>query len=320
MRLSRSIALAAVCLVAGVALGSTLGDSEPERIQLDRPTQDLPGSLNVGKVAPRVAVIDTGIALEAWSGGEIVECADHTAGLPDYANCRDGNGHGTHLAGIIAGEAGDWSGIVPNSTLQVHRVCDSNNLCSSRAIAQALRTLADDPPDVVLIGIAGREPTVEEEDAIRHLVRLRTVVVAPVGNTGESEGIGFPARMPDVIGVGAVDENHVVTNFSASMDETSSEHGFSELALVAPGINIASLSLSGDIELRNGTSQAAAIVAAGIARMVSTGLEPMESAQCLILTAEDLIDPIADGQTLPGFDRYSGHGLVSFSDECTSTH
>jgi hypothetical protein len=207
-------------------------------------------------------------------------------------------------------------GFVPEAELRIVRVCDSREVCSSEGIATAITEMIEDPPDLMLIGIAGPLPTDAEKVAIEAITALGTVVVAPVGNTGDADGVGFPARLSNVIGVGATDADSVVAAFSASSRSSVVGGGYGDLTLVAPGTNIPSLGVSGSIELRSGTSQAAAVVTGLLAVLVSNGFTSLEAAECLVAAVKDLEDPIEDGSYLPGWDRYSGYGEVSAPNLC----
>lgn len=272
----------------------------------------------MGNEQVRIGIIDTGIGDRGHFGSRVVLCADFTLTPPAMDACEDTSGHGTHLAAIVAADGDIIEGLVPSAELYVYRVCDDADLCSAAAIAMALRDAADRGLDVVLIGLAGSDSTPEEATAIEAFRATGGVVVAPTGNTGDMEGVGFPGRLPSVIGVGAVGPESVVTGFSASssLEATRTLEGFGGVSVVAPGVDVIGLDETGAVELRTGTSQAAAIVTGVIGRYISTGYSPTAAADCLLATANDLIDPIGSGQEFPGYDGYSGFGLVTDDEPC----
>ena len=90
---------------------------------------------------------------------------------------------------------------------------------NSLYVARAIYAAIEDKVDVINLSLAlGYSPLVE--DAIKKAIKRRIVVVAAAGNAaGDSDtSVMFPASVPGVISVGAVDQNGDVASFSATLD------------------------------------------------------------------------------------------------------
>ena len=216
-----------------------------------------------------IAVIDSGIT--SWhddlTGGGRPQRVDS---FVDFVNGRDTAyddcGHGTHVAGIIAGNgmdsSGARSGIAPNARLIVLKVLDAT--CSGRisdVIAALHYVLVNRTAlniGVVNLSVATGVYESYDDDpltrAAQRVVKAGVVVVAASGNYGHDQqghivygGVTAPGNAPSVLTVGA--SNHMGT-IDRSDDKMA---GFSsrgptafDLAakpdLVAPGVGIESLS------------------------------------------------------------------------------
>lgn len=151
-----------------------------------------------------VGVLDTGIAPHRWwSGSDWYtalgrECAD----LPGSSG--DGRlgaqaGHGTFVAGLILRGA-------PEAALRVTRVLDSDGIGDEAGVLRALHRLRERAPQVLNLSFGGHtfddKPSPLLADALAGLPA--TVTVACAGNTGADRPF-WPAALPGVIGVGALD-------------------------------------------------------------------------------------------------------------------
>ena len=163
-----------------------------------------------------VAVIDTGIDYTHPDLGGGFGDGFKVVGGYDFANGdddpRDDNGHGTHVAGIIAGDpatADGRTGVAPKANLTAYKVFDSSGFgAESTVIAGLEAAVSVDNPhraDVVNMSLSG-PPTPDDplEQASAAAVHAGVVVVAAAGNDGPGEStVGSPAEAPDVIAVGA---------------------------------------------------------------------------------------------------------------------
>jgi serine protease len=270
-----------------------------------------------------VAVIDTGIAYENYQ--QYVQA-------PDLANTRfsewgydfvnrdthpnDDNGHGTHVAGIIAQSTNNGigvAGIAFGATLMPIKVLDSDGLGSYADIASGIRWAADKGAQVINLSLGGSQPSSVLKDALAYAYGKGVTIVAAAGNDG-SKKLCYPAAYDDyVIAVGATCSDKTAADYS--------NHG-KGLDLMAPGGFDETGAIVGDGILQQtfnpltrdvsdfgywpyiGTSMSSAHVARVAALVIARGsaTTPSQVRQALQETALDL------GEY--GWDKTYGWGLV----------
>jgi subtilisin family serine protease len=163
-----------------------------------------------------VAVVDTGIDYNHpdlgggfGPGHKVVAGYDFVNNDPDP---MDDNGHGTHVAGIIAGdpaEPGGREGEAPQATLTAYKVLDSSGNGLESTVIEGLQAAVsvDNPyrADVVNMSLGGPyQPNDPLDQASEQAIHDGVVVVAAAGNSGPGEStVGSPAEAPDVLAVGA---------------------------------------------------------------------------------------------------------------------
>ena len=143
----------------------------------------------------------------------------------------DGNGHGTHCAGLV-GASDDGQGIIgvaPGVTILPVKTMRYDGSGDDVPIARGLVDAADAGADVINFSVGGPEPSQILADALAHAYRKGVTVVIAAGN-GFGNEVYYPAAYDGVIAVGAT--SGVPANPWAI--PSYSNHGRS-LALVAPG-------------------------------------------------------------------------------------
>ena len=224
-----------------------------------------------------VAVIDSGAAwhddLSANGGPQrVVYFADY---VNTHKNPYDDHGHGTHVAGIIAGNgfdsAGARSGIAPAAHLVVLKVLDKTGRGRvSNVIAALDQVLAVRARyNVRVINLSVAAAVLESYDldpltvATRRAVAAGIVVVAAAGNKGEGAtgrvqygGITAPANAPWVVTVGATSHAGTTDRADDSIARFSSRGPtavdyLAKPDIVAPGVGIESLSAPGSSLYKN---------------------------------------------------------------------
>lgn len=179
----------------------------------------------------RVLVLDTGIDAEHPSLKDNYEQGQDFTGDSDGSDVTDHIGHGTHVAGTIAGvlDKKGFTGVAPKAKILAGRVCSELG-CSNIAIAQGINWGIQQKVDVISMSLGGASSTPAERNAIIKADKAGIPVVAASGNDG-SDRVSYPAALSTVIAVGAVDVNLQKADFS--------QYG-RELAIVAPGVDVIS--------------------------------------------------------------------------------
>jgi subtilisin family serine protease len=252
-----------------------------------------------------VAVIDSGVQ------------ADHPdlAGrlLPGYdfvdndGTPQDGNGHGTHVTGIVAADAGNGigiEGVAPGAMVLPVRVLGNDGSGSTAAVAQGIDYAVAHHADVINLSLGSDVPLVggnppEFDQAIGRALDAGIVVVAAAGNSG-LPACDQPSGQGRLLCVGAVDRNGnraYYSNFGQG------------LGITAPGgagvpfdHDILSTYPPGTYAELAGTSQATPHVAAVAALLAGLGVHGQAAVQRILATARDV--------GAPGPDSTYGAGIV----------
>ena len=135
-------------------------------------------------------------------------------GASTGADFTDHVGHGTHCSGTIAGvmDSNGFTGVAPKAKILMGRVCSEEG-CSSVAIAQGINWGITQKVDVISMSLGGAWSTPGERDAIAKADKAGLTVVAATGNDGTNK-VSYPAALPTVIAVGAIDRNLNKADFS----------------------------------------------------------------------------------------------------------
>ena len=301
--------------------GSTL------RGTLGLPVQS-PGGYGVG-----VAVIDSGLEEGPEFAGRIDRFYDFTQDGVKSTAPTDGYGHGTHVAGLIAGNGvlsdQHYRGVAPKARLIVLKVLDENGTGYTSDVIDAIEFVTRNKSwlDVDIINLSLGHPILEPAatdplvQAVEAAVRAGIVVVAAAGNVGVSPSTGQPAyagilspgNAPSAITVGSArtfDTNRRsddrVANYS-SRGPTWYD-GSAKPDLVAPGHGLVAAAAKSsmlymnhpalrvdDAYLRlNGTSMATAVVSGTAALILQANPRLTPNAVKAILQFTAL--PVRDDQ------------------------
>lgn len=240
-----------------------------------------------------VATLDTGVQVSHPDLEQrIAGCQDftHKSGVKE-GECEDMNGHGTHVAGIIAADGGkDGMGIIgmdPSTKLLVFKVCDEAGLCWADDVASAIRSAGENGAQIINMSIGGDSESLLVKDAISDVVKEGVLVVAAAGNDGPYPGsLDYPANYADVISVGAVDSFGSVPDWSSRGNNDSTKSGVREdgdLDFGAPGVDVESTWNNGGYAVLSGTSMAAPHITGLAARIWDTEAKnPAESVKLLL--------------------------------------
>ncbi|MGN1385914.1 MAG: S8 family peptidase [Bacillus sp. (in: firmicutes)] len=277
-------------------------------------------SLNVKKIkgsltgkGVNIAVIDSGVNRShpdlKISGGAcfLALSSDTNACANDY---EDDNGHGTHVAGIIAALDNDIGvvGVAPEANLFVLKVLDEKGEGSTSSIAAAIDWAVQHEMDLINLSLVAPEDDLILREIIRKAYNSNILIVAASGNKdffiGTEYNVGYPARYDEVIAVSAVDSNL----------------GILEISLVGPAVELAapgnaiistyplSLGKKTGYYSMSGTSMAAPFVSA-VAALYMEKYPDLSKAEIRSLLQENAIDL---GE--PGRDSIYGYGLVQMEE------
>jgi type VII secretion-associated serine protease mycosin len=249
-----------------------------------------------------VAVVDTGVDLDHPDLASRIDVANGYDFVGHSPVANDDNGHGTHVAGIVAATANNGVGVAgtaPDCRILPVKVLDASGRGSTLDVADGIRWAVAKGAEVINLSLASTAPDSYTRSAVAYALASNVVVVAAAGNDGSSAGASYPAAYPGVVGVGASN----ASDFRASF----SNYG-SGLDVTAPGVDIMSAETPLDRGLyygqKSGTSMASPFVAgvAALVRSQNPTLFQSRIAAHLQATAQDL--------GTPGFDYQYGWGLV----------
>lgn len=299
-----------------------------------------PAAWNVSRGAGvLVAVVDTGVDfghpdlsanLEGAPGGDFVDSGDSCSGKKTASSCngdgpQDANGHGTHVAGIVAAIANNGKGIAgvaPQAHVLPVRVLDADGAGDVTDVADGIRYAARTGADVInlslevesnLLGDLLGGDVSEVKDAIDFAISRGVVVVSAAGNSSTAICSEISDN-PKTICVGSVTPADSLSSFSNSDGDQT------RMYVVAPGGddtcdgNIwstvwrstpVSCGSKRGYDSYAGTSMAAPHVSGVAALLVAKGLNADQIIDCFKKTSEDL--------GAPGRDSTYGFGLVMAS-------
>ena len=204
-----------------------------------------PDSVNTGN-GIKVAIIDTGIDVDH------PDLVDNIKGGYNATSKKksydDDNGHGTHVAGIIAAADNEIGviGVAPEAEIYAIKALDAYGNGYISDVVEGIEWCIDNDIDIINMSIGIESDSLVLHESVNNADSAGVIMVAATGNNygGNSE---YPAAYDEVIGVGALDVNGNSSKMSAlyNVDEW------------APGLEILSTYLNASYTVMNGTSMAA---------------------------------------------------------------
>ncbi|WNZ08596.1 S8 family peptidase [Streptomyces sp. 11x1] len=247
--------------------------------RVDQPSLPLDRSYTWPQSAGRgvtVYVIDTGVRIthkdfggRASSGWDFVQ---------NDRSAQDGNGHGTHVAGTVAGTA---YGVAKKAKVVAVRVLDDAGGGTTAQVIAGVDWVTEHArkPAVANMSLAGLGNT-QLDEAVRNSIASGVTYTVAAGNDGRAAGLYSPARVKQAITVGATDRKDVRADFS---------NWGPSLDLFAPGRSITSASPRSDTAraTHSGTSMAAPHAAGAAALYLADRprAAPAEVARALVKRA-----------------------------------
>ncbi|NMC08131.1 MAG: S8 family serine peptidase, partial [Candidatus Lokiarchaeota archaeon] len=298
--------------------------------------QTIVQSLNLSTI--KVGVLDTGIGFKR--NGEYAVHADLAGSIGGSVNLATGTalgdvydnyGHGTHVAGIIAGSGASSSnkyvGVAPGVKIYNIKVLNETGSGFEDDIIKGIEYAVNESLDIINLSLGGGnpDPLDPESMAVKNATAQGLLVVIANGNDGSGYfTVSSPAAADGCIAVGAIDQLKDVTSFSS---RGPSMGRIFKPDVVAPGENIVAalgnnsflqkyygyfkLTLSGTTNANNdyvaldGTSMATPMVA-GAAALILAKYRPYHLAPALV--AASLLESAVD----LGYDASTqGMGLIN---------
>jgi len=199
----------------------------------------------------KIAIIDTGISVHPDffndgdpSSSRIIASRNFTSErnvvLEDYT--FDDYGHGTHCAGIAAGNGylsdGDFRGVAPEALLINAKISNSSGYIEENHVVAAIEWCIDQQADIMSMSFGDVFPEVWNVQtlAIQSAVQNGIIAFASAGNSGPGfYSSGTPASGLYSISVGATDQNNNLASFSSWGPTFDNQIG---PEICAPGVNI----------------------------------------------------------------------------------
>lgn len=246
-----------------------------------------------------VAVIDDGVDVTHPDlRDNVLEGKDIGNGGPGTKGAKD---HGTAMASLIAGHGhgpgndDGVKGLAPKAKILPIKA-DHPQDGKFANLGESIRYAVDQGASVINLSLSGFAESEGEEEAISHAWENNVVVVAGSGNDG-GRGIGYPARSPGVVSVGAITEAGNVwkdSNFGKG------------LTLTAPGTDVMAAAVTKPYDAGDGTSNATAYVSAAAA-LVRAKFPDLTAGQVVNRLAKTALLPDATSEAPD--DRY-GYGMI----------
>lgn len=264
-----------------------------------------------------VAVLDTGADLDHDDLKNRIVGSYNV--LDPESEAEDTDGHGTHIAGLIAGEKGNaygGIGIAPAAGLYIVKIAENRSIYLSDEIA-GINHAVEAGADVINMSFGSKRKFKAEREAIENALKAGVVVVSSAGDFSCDEEI-YPASYDGVLSVASYTSYETLSSFSNYGDDVdiaapggdyyTSEHKLAETQEEWKANGILSCDINNGYSWMVGTGQAAAIVSAAAALLLSSDEEiatlegearPEEVCEAITGTADD-VDYVYDEHIVNG--------------------
>jgi subtilisin len=226
-----------------------------------------------------IAILDTGIQSDHPDlQANIGEGRDFTG----KGTWEDGNGHGTHCAGIA--DAMDNSegvvGVSTEATLHAGKVLDDSGSGSFSDVAAGIEWAADQGYDVASLSLGASSGTSTLRDAVNYAYNNGVLVVSSAGNSGPcSDCVGYPAAYDNAMAISSTDSDDSLSSFSSTGPE---------IELAAPGGEVYSTYINSGYDTLSGTSMSCPHVSGAGGQLMANGQTNTEARSTLHNTAENI--------------------------------
>jgi subtilisin family serine protease len=276
---------------------------------VDQIDADLAWGVSTG-IDIKVAILDTGIdqdhpdlVANIKGGWNFVVIR----GTIDPNKWDDDNGHGTHVAGIVAAVDNEIGviGVAPGASLYGVKVLNKQGMGYVSDVILGIEWAITNGMDVINMSLGSSSDVQSLHDACDTAYATGIVLVAAAGNSGDTNpdnDVLYPARYSSVVAVAATDKTNTRASWSSDGPEVE---------LAAPGVSIYSTYKGGGFATLSGTSMACPHVSGTVALILEDNptLTPDAVRATLRTTADDL--------TPTGVDNFTGYGLVDAEESAT---
>jgi subtilisin family serine protease len=233
---------------------------------------------STGTDGPIIAVVDTGVdAAHPDFDGRVLPGIDLVNGDDD---ADDDNGHGTHVAGIIAATGNNGiggAGVCWGCRILPVKALDATGTGAYSTLAAGITWAADHGAQVINLSLGGAQDSITLRAAVAYAQDHGAVVVAAAGNSGTSTPF-YPASFDGVIAVGAEKADTGRYDFS--------DYGPSWVDVAAPGCSESTFPDAAYASMC-GTSMATPFVSGsiGLLLVADAAATPADAATALEATA-----------------------------------
>ena len=252
-----------------------------------------------------IAIVDSGI----YPHADFMRPTPRLTGWYDAVSGRpkpyDDHGHGTHVAGIAAGNGfasgGKYRGVAPGANLVGVKVADAEGSAPMSQVIDGLQWVLDNKGKYKIrvvnlsLGSDPSEPYWNDPlgRAVEKLWQEGLVVVAAAGNDGPAPGsIDTPGNHPLIITVGAIDDRETASRQDDLVPDFSSRgptgDGIRKPEIMAPGVGIMAPQTGGGYVRRTGTSMSTPFTSGAAALILAkeSDLSPDQVKQRMRTTAD----------------------------------
>lgn len=261
--------------ISPVYLSTANAEGKIDRVPWSAKRLQLPQAwaVTMGKGA-RVAVLDSGV--DCSHPDLAPNCAGGYNALNPKAAPHDDDGHGTHVAGIIAGarNGSGMAGMAPEATIVPVKVLNSSGTGKVSDMLAGIDWMLRQNIDIANMSFGSHKYSEAQARAVKAAAKAGILLVCAAGN--DSGPVGYPAAYEEAVAVTAMNFSNRITDFSCRGPETD---------FTAPGERIYSAYLDKSFYLASGTSQAAPHVSGLAALAVSLGVKGPEALRAALVKA-----------------------------------
>jgi subtilisin family serine protease len=287
----------------------------------------------------KVAVIDTGIDYIHDDPDNIPYVVDpeflhNYKGGYDFVNNdadpMDDNGHGTHVAGILAAEKNGYlvAGVAPHVDLYGLKILDAAGNGDESNLILALQWAVDHDIDVVNMSLGTHTNVPAMQTAVQNAAAAGVLLVAASGNTVTFQdllygcAVAYPAAYPQVLSTTFTNQNDALTGYSCTGPEVD---------FASPGDQIFSTVPIGPCQncdphgykALSGTSMASPHLAGAVALLLSAGItdqgapglfDDVRAQLCSTATTGFGVNSTPIPTSDPRYAKYFGCGVINVSN------